>query len=160
VTNLVSVDTSEVVVTPLDVRVEVNVCETVTEVIVGETGPQGPRGTQILSGNTDPSPVIGIIGDHYINVVTGFMFGPKTELGWGDGTLLGSGLTIADVSEVHYQTTPAKVWSINHNLQFTPNIIVVDFYNAGEEIVGSYTYSGNTITVEFENPIAGAAYLS
>lgn len=149
---------SDVVVTVADPTIGVSVCENVTEIIVGSAGPQGPRGTQVLSGPNDPSPVIGIIGDQYINVTTGFIFGPKTELGWGDGVLLGSGLTIADVSEVYYQTTPEEVWSINHSLQFTPNIIVVDLN--GNVIEGDYQYNGNTITATFSQAIPGAAYLS
>jgi hypothetical protein len=156
----VNVNESDVIVTPVDTTVNVSVYENVSQVEIGFTGPQGPRGTQVLSGNTDPSPVIGLIGDQYINTSTGELFGPKTESGWGDGVVLGSGLTIADVSEVYYQLAPSSVWSINHNLQFAPNIIVVDFYDTGREIVGSYTYGDGTITAEFDIPVSGAAFLS
>lgn len=157
-TNTISVDTSEVVVTAVEDIVNINICENIAEINISETGPQGPRGSQVLSGETDPSPTIGLIGDQYINIVTGYIFGPKTESGWGSGFLLGTGLTISDVSYAHYQVTPATVWSITHELQFTPNIIVVDL--DGNVIEGDYEYNGNTIIATFSQAIAGAAYLS
>lgn len=157
-TNTISVDTSEVLVTAVEDVVNINICENIAEVVVGETGPQGPRGTQVLSGDSDPSPIIGLIGDQYINTTTGYLFGPKTESGWGSGVLLGSGLQISDVAYAHYQTSSSTVWVIEHDLQFTPNIIVVDL--EGKVIEGDYEYSGNTVTAMFSQAITGAAYLS
>lgn len=160
-TSTISVDTSEVVVSVVDSRVDVNICENITEVVVGSGGPQGPRGTQVLSGPSDPSIIIGLIGDQYINTTTGFLFGPKTESGWGTGTLLGSGLHISDVAYTHLQTVVSSVWTITHPLEFTPNIIVVSLVNGTQqEVVGDYEYNGNTITATFTQAIAGTAYLS
>jgi hypothetical protein len=158
VTNVITADTTEVIVTAVENVVNINVCENNVEVLVGDTGPQGPRGTQVLSGTGNPSPTIGLIGDQYINTTTGFIFGPKTESGWGSGVLLGSGLQINDVAYTHLQTTSSTVWTINHTLDFKPNITVVDL--DGEVIEGDYQYSGNTITATFSNSITGAAYLS
>lgn len=155
---VVSADTSTVEVRVVDAAVSVNVSESVVEVSSAITGPQGPRGSQLLSGSADPPSVIGIIGDQYINTTTGFLFGPKTHLGWGSGVELGVGLTIDEVAQVHYQTIPATTWIITHTLEFTPNITVVDL--AGKVIEGDYQYSGNTITANFSEEIAGAAYLS
>ena len=157
-TNVITADTTEVIVTAVENVVNINVCENNVEVLVGDTGPQGPRGTQVLSGTGNPSPTIGLIGDQYINTTTGFIFGPKTESGWGSGVLLGSGLQINDVAYTHLQTTSSTVWTINHTLDFKPNITVVDL--DGEVIEGDYQYSGNTITATFSNSITGAAYLS
>jgi hypothetical protein len=157
-TNTVSVDTSEVNVTVVENVVEINVCENIVEVTTGTTGPQGPRGTQVLSGANNPSAIIGLIGDQYINTTTGFLFGPKTESGWGSGVLLGSGLHISDVAYVHYQTSASHVWNITHPLQFNPNITVVDL--DGKVIEGDYEYSGNNIIARFSQDITGAAYLS
>lgn len=157
-TNTISVDTSEVIVTAVEDVVNINICESIAEINIGETGPQGPRGTQVLSGDSNPSPIIGLIGDQYLNTTTGYLFGPKTESGWGSGVLLGSGLQISDVAYAHYQTSSSTVWDIEHNLQFTPNIIVVDL--DGKVIEGDYEYSGNTITATFSQAITGAAYLS
>ena len=153
-----SIKEPEVIVTVLEETVQVNVNDNSICVSVSESGPQGPRGTQVLSGTVDPSIVIGLIGDQYINITTGYIFGPKTELGWGTGILLGNGLSISDVSHAHYQTVESNTWSIVHNLEFTPNIIVVDL--DGKVIEGDYEYNGSTIVAKFSNAITGAAYLS
>lgn len=165
-TNTVLVDTSEVIVSVNESNVNVNVCESITEVITGTTGPQGPRGTQILTGNTDPSSTVGLIGDQYINVTTGMLFGPKTESGWGVGVLLGTGLTIADVAEqVPIVTSEGPMgihsFTFTHGLDFIPNIIVFKVASGNwEEVVGDYKYDGNTIVVTFSEPVSGFACLS
>lgn len=148
---------SKVTVTPIESNINVGICETIAEIKVGESGPQGPRGTQVLSGNTDPSPSIGLIGDQYINTDTGKLFGPKTESGWGEPNEL-RGLTLEDVAYTHLQVISSNIWSIVHELDFNPNVIVVDLN--GNVIEGDYQYSGNTITATFSQSIAGAAYLS
>ena len=157
-TNTVAVDASEVIVTVLDNSVNVNVCENITEVVVGETGPQGAKGASLLSGSNDPLSAIGEVGDLYINVSTGFLFGPKTELGWGIGVVLGGFLGIEDVGYAHYQTFASNVWTIDHGLGFIPNITVVDL--DGNVIDGDYKYQGNTVIVTFSESITGAAFLS
>lgn len=160
-TNIISVESNEVSVIPVDAKVEVNVCENITEVIVGTSGPQGPRGTQVLSGAGNPSPVIGLIGDQYINTTTGMLFGPKTESGWGSGVLLGSGLLIEDIGYTHYQTIASNTWTIlqtEHNLQFIPNVTVVDL--SGNVVEGDCQYMSGNITITFSQAIAGLAYLS
>ena len=156
--NVITADTTEVIVTAVENIVNVNVCENNVAVVAGDTGPQGPRGTQVLSGNANPSPSIGLIGDQYINTTTGYLFGPKTESGWGSGVLLGSGLHISDVAYTHYQTSSSTVWTIEHPLDFSPNIAVVDL--DGNVVEGDYSYSGSTITVAFNQAISGLAYLS
>lgn len=157
-TTEISTVQAEVVVAVTEERVELNVCEQVTEITVSATGPQGPRGSQILSGTTDPSPIIGLRGDQYINTTTGFLFGPKTESGWGAGIRLGPQLSISDVSHVFYQTFLSSEWNITHPLEFKPNITVVDL--SGNVIEGDYQYVGDTIVATFSQAIAGAAYLS
>ncbi len=157
-TNILKIDDSEITVTAIENNIKVNVCENIVEVTTGTTGPQGPRGTQVLSGSSDPSPILGLIGDQYINTTSGFLFGPKSESGWGIGVLLGTGLKIEDVSYVHYQTISDDQWIIDHDLGFKPNITVVDL--SGNVIEADYQYSGNTITATFSQAIAGAAYLS
>lgn len=157
-TNVIAADTTEVIVTAVENIVNINVCENNVEVLTGTTGPQGPRGTQVLSGIDDPSSIIGLIGDQYINTTTGFLFGPKTAYGWGTGTLLGSGLHISDVAYTHIQTSLSNVWEINHNLQFIPNITVVDL--SGMTVEGERIYNSGSVLISFSQPIAGAAYLS
>ena len=153
-----SINNSEVTVSPVDVRVDVNVCENVAVIELGASGPQGPRGSQLLSGNTNPSISIGLIGDQYINTDTGYLFGPKTADGWGVGVPLGNN-DPNDLGQVYTQTSPSTVWNIVHTLTFVPNIIIVDSENTVVE--GSYEYvSNNEITATFNSAISGKAYLS
>ena len=149
---------AEVTVTVADVRVEVAVCEQDVVILTGESGPQGPRGSQLLSGDTDPSISIGLIGDQYINTDTGYLFGPKTTSGWGVGVPLGNN-DPNDLGQVYTQTSPSTVWNIVHTLTFVPNIIIVD--SEKNVVEGDYEYvSDNEITATFNTPISGKAYLS
>lgn len=139
----------------------INVESDTTSVSISEGGPQGPRGNMVLTGSTDPSPIVGLIGDLYINVATGVIFGPKTELGWGVGVAIGGetgGVPSSAFGHTHYQVTPSSVWIIPHTLVFNPNITVVDL--TGKAIEGDYEYNGNTVTATFSESITGAAYLS
>jgi hypothetical protein len=87
-TNTIAVDNSEVIVTAIEEVVNINICEDIVDISIGETGPQGPRGSQVLSGNINPSPTVGLVGDQYINTSTGRIFGPKgIGVGYGSGAL-------------------------------------------------------------------------
>jgi hypothetical protein len=153
-----SIEESTVQVTPIDVKVEVNVNENVVQVSLGNVGPQGPRGTQVLSGNTNPSINIGLIGDQYINTITGKLFGPKISSGWGEGVYIGSS-DPNDMGQVYNQTSPSTEWDIAHTLTFIPNIIVVDTEN--NVIEGDYQYiDSHHIVAKFSRAIMGKAYLS
>jgi hypothetical protein len=149
---------AEVTVTVADINVEVAVCEKDIVILDGNFGPQGPRGSQLLSGNTNPSISIGLIGDQYINTDTGYLFGPKTESGWGAGVPLGNN-DPNDLGQVHYQTSPSTVWDITHTLTFIPNIIIVDLNNHVIEADINYV-DDNRITVTLSHPVVGVAYLS
>lgn len=153
-----SIDNSEIIVTPIENNVEVNICENVSVIELGASGPQGPRGSQLLSGNTNPSINIGLIGDQYINTNTGYLFGPKNESGWGAGVPLGNN-DPNDLGQVYYLTTPSTEWEIEHTLAFIPNIVIVDLDN--HVIEADITYTGdNFIVVEFSHPVVGVAFLS
>lgn len=152
---------AEVKVTVADVRVEVAVCNQDVIILTGEGGPQGPkgeRGSQLLSGDVDPSISVGLIGDQYINTNTGYLFGPKNTDGWGAGVPLGNN-DPNDLGQVYNQTSPSTVWNIVHTLSFVPNIIIVD--SEKNVVEGDYEYvSDNEITATFNTPISGKAYLS
>ena len=53
----------------------------------GPTGPQGPQGDpgldaiNLLSGTVDPVSGTGVVGDFYVNLTTGSLFGPKAASG-------------------------------------------------------------------------------
>ncbi|MEN0056978.1 MAG: hypothetical protein AAGC65_25085 [Mucilaginibacter sp.] len=49
------------------------------------SGPQGPRGSSILNGTTDPVNSTGVNGDFYINTTTLAIFGPKASGVWPAG---------------------------------------------------------------------------
>ena len=149
---------AEVTVSIVDTAVSVAVEEPDVTIVLGETGPQGPRGSQVLSGNVDPSPTIGLIGDQYINTNTGKLFGPKTTSGWGEGVYLGNN-DPNDLGQVYTQTSPSTVWNIAHTLGFTPNIMIVDTSENVVEAALEYI-SATQIRATFSEAIAGKAYLS
>lgn len=149
---------AEVKVTIVDTSASVSVCEQEVIILSGESGPQGPRGTQLLSGSSNPSISIGLIGDQYINTDTGYLFGPKTSSGWGGGVPLGIN-DPSDLGQIHYQTSPSTVWNINHTLSFVPNIVIVDLNNNVIEADINYV-DEDTITATFSQAVVGVAYLS
>jgi hypothetical protein len=148
----------KIVVTPIQNNVVLDICEEIVEIRLSETGPQGPRGSQILSGDTDPSALIGLIGDQYINTDTGKLFGPKTASGWGVGVYLGVN-DPNDLGQTYYLTSPSTVWDISHTLAFNPNITIVDLDNNVVECSIEYIDS-TTIRANFNDYFVGAAYLS
>jgi hypothetical protein len=149
---------AEVLVSIVDSAISVNVDEAEVIISLGESGPQGPRGSQVLSGAGNPSSAIGLIGDQYINTDNGYLFGPKSASGWGVGVPLGSN-DPNDLGQVYEQSSPSTVWNIAHTLGFTPNIIIVD--TSGEVVEAALEYiSATQITATFSESIAGKAYLS
>ena len=56
------------------------------------------------------------------------------------------------------QTTPSDTWNIVHNLNFHPNVIVVD--TDGNIVSGNVQYlSITTVQIKFVVPFIGTAYL-
>lgn len=61
---------------------------------------------------------------------------------------------------VHEQMTPAAVWTITHNLGFRPGGVLVVEYG-GANVEGEVDHaSDNALTITFQWPVAGRAYLS
>lgn len=59
----------------------------------------------------------------------------------------------------HVQTTPSVQWNITHNLEFRPNVSVVD--SSGREIIPEVTYTSNiALQINFSAAVGGEAYLS
>jgi hypothetical protein len=59
----------------------------------------------------------------------------------------------------HIQGSTSNLWTINHNLNFNPNVTVVD--SAGTNVEGEVRYvNGNTTVVAFQSAFSGDAYLS
>ncbi len=62
-------------------------------------------------------------------------------------------------SYVHTQAVPSDTWSIAHNLNFYPNVSVLD--NLGRVVEGDVAYPTiNTVTLQFSAAFSGVAYLS
>lgn len=55
---------------------------------LGPVGPQGPRGSSVLSGEGAPEPTDGEDGDFWIDTAASEMYGPKEAGEWGPGTSL------------------------------------------------------------------------
>ena len=63
------------------------------------------------------------------------------------------------VAHHHVQGTLSDTWTIQHNLNFYPNVTVQD--STGTIVEGEITYTNpKTLTVHFTNPVIGDAYLS
>lgn len=143
------------IVNVTETTVQVLVEDQVTTLVLGERGPQGPRGTQLLNGLGEPSSSLGIEGDFYLDTVATELYGPKTNGAWG----VGVSLRQADLGYVHNQVASSVTWTINHNLEFIPNITVVDTF--GTVIEGSYDYpNATTVVLTFSSPFSGRAFLS
>ena len=75
-----------------------------------------------------------------------------------------AGIVIRDiefpsVAFAHTQQTPSATWTIVHNLNFHPNVTVVD--SAGTIVEGEMTYvDQNNMILGFQSAFSGNAYLS
>jgi hypothetical protein len=143
----------------VDSQVDVVLDDSSVVVELGDSGPQGPpgpRGSQLLSGDIDPTISVGLVGDQYLNTASLTLFGPKTASGWG----VGVGLLDPELQgQVYEKASPSTVWNIIHTLEFVPNVIIVD--SEGIVVEGDYEYvSDNEIIATFSEPISGKAYLS
>lgn len=117
---------------------EIVVQEIDEQLVVSEVGVQGPPGPVGSSGPTGPSGPQGMQGP----------LGPAGPPGPAGG-----------VEFVFTQSVPAAVWTIVHNLQRIPNVVVID--SAGTTILGDVDYpDDNTVVVTFSFPFSGSAYLS
>lgn len=63
------------------------------------------------------------------------------------------------VSYRHTQNASLTTWTINHNLNFYPNVAV--FNTAGDQVEGVVAHTDETsLTITFSSAIAGKAHLS
>lgn len=51
----------------------------------GAAGPAGANGTMMYSGNGAPAASVGAVGDFYIDLANGVLYGPKSASGWATG---------------------------------------------------------------------------
>lgn len=63
------------------------------------------------------------------------------------------------VSYRHLQNVLATVWTVNHNLNFYPNVTV--YNSAGSMVEGTVNHINPvSLTITFSDPISGKAYIS
>jgi hypothetical protein len=54
----------------------------------GPVGPAGEDGSRIFSGSGAPDAGTGSIGDYYLDTITGELYGPKDNSGWGSPAIV------------------------------------------------------------------------
>lgn len=63
------------------------------------------------------------------------------------------------VAYQHTQSSASTTWTIAHNLNFFPNVTVID--SGGNMVEANVTYTNNAnLTITFSSAISGVAYLS
>jgi hypothetical protein len=68
-------------------------------------------------------------------------------------------VVIPDLAYAHTQGTASATWNITHNLDFYPNVTVVD--SAGTIVEGEISYTNrNQVVLTFAASFSGKAYLS
>jgi len=123
----------------------------------GATGPQGPAGVGLQgpAGSQGPQGVPGPQGSQG-------PAGPKGDTGaTGPQGPTGSitNFDINLVSFVYEKRINGTVWDIPHNLNFMPNVTVIDYgYNNVECDIRHV--DSNNLRLTFSEPVSGHAYLS
>ena len=117
----------------------------------GPTGPTGARGATGSAGATGPTGARGPTGA--ASTVTG----PTGAVGATGAT--GPTGPSQVLSYVHTQGITSAVWTVNHNLNFYPNVTVQD--SSKKTVEGDVNYTdSNALTISFVNAVSGKAYLS
>lgn len=107
------------------------------------------RAVQVIS---TPQNIVVNPAMHSVSVILAGPVGPAGPPGVG-------GADPSTLGYVHTQASPVSTWTINHPLQFIPNITVVD--SAGDQVEGDVVYSSaSQIVVTFSSSFSGKAYLS
>lgn len=108
-----------------------------TTLLPGVPGQRGPRGSRGPAGPQGPQGTAGP--------------GPSPE------AILE--VVIPAVSYQHTQIAAASTWTINHNLNFPPNITAFD--SGGTQVEGNTVHiNSNSLTIQFSVAISGNAVLS
>lgn len=68
----------------------------------------------------------------------------------------------SDKTFVYIQTEVSDFWTINHNMGKYPSITIIgEFDNGKENVLGDIEYlTEDTLTIQFDEPIIGTAYLN
>jgi len=169
----VEVIENPVSITTSDDNITVNVTEQLVEIDIATSGPQGPEGIQGAQGTQGIQGEAATIAVGTVTTSAPGSSASVTNVGTSENALFNFVLPrgeqgpqgtpgevqFSDLSYVHTQSIPSTTWTINHGLQFVPNITVVD--SAGTVVEGSYDYpNANTVVLSFSGSFSGKAYLS
>lgn len=81
------------------------------------------------------------------------------ELWYDEDATASGGGGVGTGAYTHIQSTPASIWTIDHNLGFNPGVTVVD--SANSVVEGQIDYlTVNTVRLTFTAAFSGKAYLS
>jgi len=139
------------------------ITETVNDITISTSGPQGPRGKTILNGNGAPAENNGVEGDFYYDKNTTRFYGPKPS----DVTWTGATNYLLNAATLTYTFSTNQVVSVGnyyaiaipHNLGYNPNVTVKN--SAGDILETGIDYNSiNQITLTMAQPFGGTAYLS
>lgn len=158
-----------IIVTELNQTVQVD--ENTTVIQIATTGPQGPSGRTILNGSGSPSDALGAVGDFYYDTTNFIFYGPKLQVNPESTTGTWSGSTQIPFNEpvsfeyswsdTQLQQNLSGEWyiTINHGLQFRPNVLVKEAGGAVLETGVEYN-NLSSITLTMSEKFTGTAYLS
>jgi hypothetical protein len=75
------------------------------------------------------------------------------------GTLTAANFPDGDKSFIFEQQVPASVWTIAHNLNKFPSVVVID--SANTIVIGEISYTNlNQVVLNFSSGFSGKAYLN
>ena len=139
------------------------ITETVNDVLISTSGPQGPRGKTILNGNGAPAENNGVEGDFYYDKNTTRFYGPKpSDVTWTGATnFLLSAATLTYPFSTNQVVAVSNYFAIAipHNLGYNPNVTVKN--SAGDILETGIDYNSiNQITLTMAQPFGGTAFLS
>jgi hypothetical protein len=138
------------------------ITETVNDITISTSGPQGPRGKTILNGNGAPAENNGVEGDFYYDKVTTRFYGPKpSDITWNGATnyLLNGALTYPFSTNQAVAVGNYYAVVIPHNLGYNPNVTIKN--SAGDILETGIDYNSiNQITLIMAQPFGGTAFLS
>jgi len=139
------------------------ITETVNDITISTSGPQGPRGKTILNGNGAPAENNGVEGDFYYDKQTTRFYGPKpSDVTWTGATnylLNAATLTYPFSTNQVVAVSTYYAIAITHNLGYNPNVTVKN--SAGDILETGIDYNSiNQITLTMAQPFGGTAFLS
>jgi hypothetical protein len=146
----------------------INVTQVDNQVILSDSGIQGPSGRTILNGSGAPADGVGVTGDFYFDVVLNKFYGPKlTDNSWLNAKSI---ILTQEVSEkiswslAQVSSTPDAdgyyTVTLTTSLLFQPNVTVIDSGGNAFETGVQYNESNKTVKLFMTSRFSGTAYLS